>query len=93
MKTAVLAIMAAAASLTLSACGSSQPASEGATADTVELPAEEAMAGTSAMPSDMQTEMATIFATDEGMDTSAGASGATGSDAAVAPASGTVPDR
>ena len=67
-----------AASLALAGCGSSEKASEGATADTVELPAEDAMAQVSAVPSAMPSDLPTIIATDEGaategeLDTSAG---------------------
>ena len=46
MNKSALAAIAASASLILSACGSSDDASEDATADTVEMPADEAMAGT-----------------------------------------------
>jgi len=43
MKKLVLASFTAAAALALSACGSSDPASEAAQADNVEMPAEETM--------------------------------------------------
>lgn len=42
------AAMASAAALLLAACGSSDKASEGATAENVEMPAEEAMSGVDA---------------------------------------------
>jgi hypothetical protein len=67
-----LALLAA-ASFALAGCGNSEKASEGATADTVELPAEDAMAQTSAMPSEVPSDLPTVIATDEGMDTSASA--------------------
>ncbi len=64
-------VVLTAASLALAACGSSEKATDAATADTVELPAEDAMSQTSAMPSEIPVDPATIVATDEGVDTSA----------------------
>ena len=46
MKKSALIALAALAPLALAACGSSTDASEDAVADTVEMPADEAMAGT-----------------------------------------------
>ena len=46
MKKTLLIAFAASATLTLAACGSATDASEDAVADTVEMPADEAMAGT-----------------------------------------------
>jgi hypothetical protein len=43
MKKIAFAAIASAATLVLAACGSSDPASEGAQADNVEMPAEETM--------------------------------------------------
>jgi hypothetical protein len=43
---------AAFAALSLAGCGKSVDANQSATADTVEVPAEDAMAGATAMPSD-----------------------------------------
>jgi hypothetical protein len=48
MRKIVSAIVAPAALLSLAACGSSDSASEGATAENVEMPAEEAMTGVEA---------------------------------------------
>ena len=45
MKKIAYATVASAAALLLAACGSSDKASEGATAENVEMPAEEAMSG------------------------------------------------
>ncbi len=50
MKKIAFAALASAAALTLSACGSSDSASEKATAEDVEMPAEEAMNTTDASP-------------------------------------------
>lgn len=50
MKNTAFAALASAAALTLSACGSSDSASEKATAEDVEMPAEEAMNTTDASP-------------------------------------------
>jgi hypothetical protein len=44
--------------LALAACGKSVDANQSATADTVEVPAEEAMAGATATPSDAAIEEA-----------------------------------
>jgi hypothetical protein len=44
--------------LALAACGKSVDANQSATADTVEVPAEEAMANATALPTDMATGIA-----------------------------------
>jgi hypothetical protein len=51
--------LAATAMLALSACGKSVDANQSATADTVEIPAEQAMAGATAMPAETATDIAT----------------------------------
>ena len=48
MKKIAYAALATTAALALAACGSSDKASEGATAENVEMPAEEAMSGVDA---------------------------------------------
>jgi len=48
MKKIAYPALASAAALMLAACGSSDKASEGATAENVEMPAEEAMSGVDA---------------------------------------------
>ncbi len=50
MKKIVCIAMVSAAALALSACGSSDSANEEATAENVEMPAEEAMTGVEATP-------------------------------------------
>ena len=70
------AAMASAAALLLTACGSSDKASEGATPENVEMPAEEAMSGV-----DEGAAPASDAAAAPGADASAAAS-----DAAAAPA-------
>jgi hypothetical protein len=72
------AAMASAAALLLTACGSSDKASEGATPENVEMPAEEAMSGV-----DEGAAPASDAAAAPGADASAAASGA-----AAAPAAG-----
>jgi len=47
------------AAVSLAACGHSEDASVGATADTVEVPADEAMVEATAMPVEMATGVAT----------------------------------
>ena len=78
MKKIAYAALASAAALVLTACGSSDKASEGATAETVEMPAEEAMSGVDASAAP---------AADAAAAPGAEASGAA-SDAAAAPAAG-----
>ncbi|MEO6092474.1 MAG: hypothetical protein ABIT04_07645 [Novosphingobium sp.] len=56
------ATFASAAALALAGCGSSQDASQEATADTVEMPAEEAMTDITGMPSDTPTDIGTDMA-------------------------------
>ena len=68
MKKTVSFALAAAASLALSACGSSDNANEQATPDNVEMPAEETMSTVAAMPSPDKGESAT-----EAADPNAGA--------------------
>jgi hypothetical protein len=51
--------LAAIVLLGLVGCGKSVDANQSATADTVEIPAEQAMAGVNAMPTEMVTEAAT----------------------------------
>ena len=51
--------IATAATLALAACGKSVDANQSATADTVEIPAEQAMANATALPTDMATGDAT----------------------------------
>ncbi len=52
MKKLAFTVLAASAALTLAACGDSTPASSEAMADNVEMPADEALAGTPAPVSD-----------------------------------------
>ena len=78
MKKIAYAALASAAALVLTACGSSDKASEGATAENVEMPAEEAMSGVDASAAP---------AADAAAAPGAEASGAA-SDAAAAPAAG-----
>ncbi|HVR90427.1 MAG TPA: hypothetical protein VHG29_04975 [Novosphingobium sp.] len=63
MKKIAFAALASAAALTLSACGSSDSASEKATAEDVEMPAEEAMNTTDASPAPI-ADTATATASD-----------------------------
>lgn len=63
MKKTAFAALASAAALTLSACGSSDSASEKATAEDVEMPAEEAMNTTDASPAPV-VDTATAAASD-----------------------------
>jgi hypothetical protein len=51
--------LAAVALLGLAGCGKSVDANQSATADTVEIPAEQAMASVTAMPTDMASAPAT----------------------------------
>jgi len=76
MKTAAYLTLACATALSLAACGKSDKASEAATAENVEMPAEEAMSGVDASAAP---------ATDPAAAAGAAASGAA-SDAAAAPA-------
>lgn len=78
MKKIAYAALASAAALALTACGSSDKASESATAENVEMPAEEAMSGVDASAAP---------AADAAAAPGAEASGAA-SDAAAAPAAG-----
>ena len=78
MKKFAYAAMASAATLMLAACGSSDKASEGATAENVEMPAEEAMTGV-----DAGAVPASDAAAAPGAEATAAAS-----DAAAAPAAG-----
>ncbi len=55
MNTTARIVLAAAALLGLAGCGKSVDANQSATADTVEIPAEQAMAGATAMPTEMAT--------------------------------------
>jgi hypothetical protein len=66
MKKIAYAALASVAALALSACGSSDPASEGAQAENVEMPAEEAMGPVdpAAVPMADATMGATATATD-----------------------------
>jgi len=70
MKTAVSFALAAAGSLVLAACGSSDNATEQATPDNVEMPAEETMNTVAALPSPDKGEAATAT---EAADPNAGA--------------------
>lgn len=65
MKKIAYAAFTSAAALALSACGSSDSANEGAAAENVEMPAEEAMSGVDATAAPMAdaTGMATDGAT------------------------------
>ena len=67
MTKSIHAVFASAAALALAGCGSSQDANQQATADTVEMPAEEAMTDTTGMPSDTPTDIATGMASDMAM--------------------------
>ena len=78
MKTVAYFSLACAAALSLAACGKSDKASEEATAENVEMPAEEAMSGVDASAAP---------ASDAAAAPGASASGAA-SDAATAPAAG-----
>lgn len=59
MKKIAYAAFASVAALALAACGSSDKASEEATAENVEVPADEAVADATAMPSEDPMAMAT----------------------------------
>ena len=77
MKTVACFTLACAAALSLAACGKSDKASEEATAENVEMPAEEAMSGvdaTAAPSSDAAGAMASGAASDAAAAPSAGAS-------------------
>jgi len=76
MKTFAKIAIVSAAALALSACGSSDKASEEATAENVEVPADEAVADATAMPSEDSMAMATDAAMATG-DASAAAEAAT----------------
>jgi hypothetical protein len=78
MKTTAFVTLACAATLSLAACGDSDKASEAATAENVEMPAEEAMSGVDASAAP---------AADPAAAAGAAASGAA-SDAAAVPAAG-----
>jgi hypothetical protein len=78
MKKSVSIALATFSVLALAACGRSVDANQSATADTVEVPAEEAMAGATAMPSETATTEAANEAADSGVDTEAGAEASTG---------------
>jgi hypothetical protein len=75
------AALASAAALLLTACGSSDKASEGATPENVEMPAEEAMTGV-----DESAAPASDAAAAPGAEASAGASAAASAPAAGASA-------
>ncbi|MET0588678.1 MAG: hypothetical protein ABWZ75_09165 [Novosphingobium sp.] len=81
MKKIAYAAFASAAALALTACGSSDSASEEAVAENVEMPAEEAVGGVDATP---VPEAATPAATDAASDAAATTPAAT--DAATAAA-------
>jgi hypothetical protein len=68
--------------LALAACGRSVDANQSATADTVEVPAEEAMASASAMPSEPAVEQASEAAGVE-VDTNAGTDAGEAADSAT----------
>jgi hypothetical protein len=75
MRNSARIALATSAVLALAACGKSVDANQSATADTVEVPAEEAMAGATAMPSETAIEEASEAANgeiDTGADTGAG---------------------
>ncbi len=78
MKSVAYLTLASAAALSLAACGKSDKASEEATAENVEMPAEEAMSGVDA---------SAVPASDAAAAAGAAASG-TASDAAATPATG-----
>ena len=79
MKTAVSFALAVAGSLLLAACGSSDNATEQATPDNVEMPAEETMSTVAALPSPDKGEAAATEAADPN-------AGAKANDAAAAAA-------
>lgn len=79
MKKIAYAVFASAAALALTACGSSDSASEEAVAENVEMPAEEAVGGVDAVP---VPEAATPPATDAAA-TDAAATAAATTDAAT----------
>lgn len=81
MKTIAYATLACAAALSLAACGKSDKASEEATAENVEMPAEEAMSGV-----DASAAPASDAAAAPGAAASGGASDAAATPSAGAPA-------
>ena len=85
MKTAVYITLACAAALSLAACGKSDKASEEATAENVEMPAEEAMSGVdaSAAPASDPAAMAGAAASGAVSDAAAAPAPAAGASAAV----------
>jgi hypothetical protein len=87
MKKIAYAAFASAAVLALTACGSSDSASEEAVAENVEMPAEEAVGGVDATP---VPEAATPAATDAATDAAAATAAATTDAAATAAENATV---
>ena len=83
MKKIAYATLASAAALALAACGSSDKASEGATAENVEMPAEEAMSGVDASATPAADAAATPGAEASGAASGAAATPSAGASAAA----------
>ena len=83
MKNIACFTLACAAALSLAACGKSDKASEEATAENVEMPAEEAMSGVDATAAPASEAVAAPGAAATGAASDAAAAPATGAKAAV----------